>query len=267
MAGSPLVEPSAPELRAHLRGVGTQLTETSELLVDIGTGAEVHRPHQVIESVRGEVACPVALEEHGPHTLALFVLCVPIRLEQITDSTDVRLVLAVAAILVFYLHHDDRATALDGQRSELLSHLLLEDLHALHEEWILLTQTDILLLQQPPGQSAHLPLGTDIGSRAHDDIHAVFLCQPAEGGHVVVACEVEVVLLWLMDVPEHVEAERIHAERFAHLDALLPIRTGDAGIVHLGGLDDERLSIEQKAAFAYGETIVDRCSAAQRGAE
>ena len=260
MACSPLVKPPAPELRAHLRSVGTQFAEAFELLVDVGACAEVHRPHKVVEAVLGEVARPVALEENRTNLVALLVLGVPISLEQIADGTDVRFVLAIAAILVLYLHHDDRSTMLYGQRGELLSDFLLEDLHTLHEKRILLAQTDVLLLQQPPGQSTHFPLGADVWSRSHDDVHTIFLCQSAEGGHVVVAREVEMILLWLMDVPKHVEAECVHAEGFAHFDALLPIGSGYAWIVHLSGFDDKRLAVEEEGAFSHREiTTAVRC--------
>ena len=65
MAGSPLVEPSAPEFRAHKGRVGTELAQPTELVVDIGSRAEVHGPHQVIQSVLLEVGVPVALEQGG----------------------------------------------------------------------------------------------------------------------------------------------------------------------------------------------------------
>jgi len=146
VACAPLVEPSAPELRAHLRCVGAQFAETTELLVDVCPGTEVHRPHQVVESVLGEVAGPVTLEEHRADLPPLLVLGVPVFFQQVADSADIWLVFAVAAILVLYLHHDDRSAALYGQRGELPGHLFLKHLHALHEVRILLTQTDVLLL-------------------------------------------------------------------------------------------------------------------------
>ena len=63
MAGTPFVEPTAPELGAHLGRIGSQFAQAAELLVDVGTGAEVHGPCQVVESVLLEVARPVALEQ------------------------------------------------------------------------------------------------------------------------------------------------------------------------------------------------------------
>ena len=142
---------------------------------------------------------------------------------------------------------------MDCQRLQLLAHLLLEDFHALHEIRIALAQTDVLFLQQPPGQAAHFPLSADIGTGTHDDIETVLLCQAAELCHVVVASEVELTFLLLMDIPEDVDAHGIHAQRLAHLDAVLPVGSRDAGVVDFGSLHDERLAVEQECALAHGK--------------
>ena len=252
MACSPFVEPSAPELRAHQRGIGAQLFQALELLVDVGTCAEVHGPYQVVESVLREVTGPVALEEKptpGPSRgegRECFAY-------DVADFRDVGLVLTIRTVLVFHLHHDDGAAALDGQRCKLFAHFLFEDFHALHEIGILLAQTDVLLLEQPPWQSAHFPLGTDVWTGAHDDIHAVFLCQTAEFCHVVLACEIEFSLRLFMDIPENVDTHGIHAQRLAHLDAVVPIGARDARIVDFGSLHHERLAVEQEGLVARGE--------------
>ena len=124
----------------------------------------------------------------------------------------------------------------------------------------MLAQPDILLLEQPPRQTAHFPFCTDIRAGAHDDIHAVLLSQTAELGHVVIAREIEVTLRLLMDVPENVDADGIHAQRLAHLDAVLPIRARDARIVNLCRLYHERLSIQQEGLVAHGEGTLLRSS-------
>ena len=104
MARAPLVEPPAPVFGAHQRRRGAQLPP--ELVVDVGPGAEVHRPYKVVEPVLGEVAGPVALEQRhvgkarGAHGVAY--------------GGHIGLVFAVRAILILYLHHDDGASALYG---------------------------------------------------------------------------------------------------------------------------------------------------------
>ena len=236
MATAPLVEPSAPKLRTHLRAVGAQLTELLELLVNIRSRAEVHRPYKVIKTILREVRAPVALEQRDGGGL-------PRLPDDIPDSTNICLILAIATIFVLHLHHDDGTALVDGQVSELLAHLLFEDLEAFHEVRILLAQTDILLLQQPPRQTAHLPLCTDVGTRAHDDPHVVLLCQLHERADVIVTREVEDTLLLLVRVPEDIDTQRVHAQRFAHLDALLPVFARDTWIMHFGSFDNERFVV------------------------
>ena len=66
MIGPPLIEPTAPELRTHLRGIRAQFAQAFELFIDIRPCPEVHGPHQILESILLEVRCPVALEQHYP---------------------------------------------------------------------------------------------------------------------------------------------------------------------------------------------------------
>ena len=64
-----------------------------------------------------------------------------------------------------------------------------------------------------------------------------------------------------MDVPENIKANSVHAERLAHLDALIPIGTWNARIVEFGSFDHKGLAIQQKSVFAGGEiTSTSLCS-------
>ena len=135
----------------------------------------------------------------------------------------------------------------------MLSNLLFEDLHALHEIGIELAQADILFLEEPPRQTAHLPLCTDIGSGAHNDIHAMFLCQSAERCDIIVTSEIELSLTLFVNVPEHIDTEGVHAQGLTELDAMFPIRARDAGVMHLSSLHDKRLAVEQEGFVAHRE--------------
>ena len=74
-------------------------------------------------------------------------------------------------------------------------------------------------------------------------VHAVLLRQTAEGCDVVVVGEVVLARALLVDVPENVQTDGVHARRLAHLDAVLPVGAWNARVVHLGGFDDEGLTI------------------------
>ena len=57
----------------------------------------------------------------------------------------------------------------------------------------------------------------------------------------------------LVDIPEDVDADGVHAECLTHLNAVLPVRTGNTGIVHFGGLYHEGLAVKQEGLVARGE--------------
>ena len=131
----------------------------------------------------------------------------------------------------------------------------LEETDAFEEVRVAFAQADVFFLKQPPGKASHLPLGAYVGTGTDYDVHSVFLRQAAEFGHVVVAGEVELSGLLLVDIPEYVEADGVHAQRFAHLDAVLPVGTGNAGVVEFGGFHDEGFAIEQEGLVAYAEGL------------
>ena len=174
--------------------------------------------------------------------------------QTVANLRDVGLVLAIRAVFVLHLNHNDGTTVLDSEGFELFTHLLLENSHTFHKIRIALAQLDVLFLQEPPGQTAHFPLGTDVGTRTHDDVHAVLLSQTAEFGHVVVAREVELALLLFMDVPEDVDTHGIHAKRLTHLDTMLPVRPRNTGVMNFGSLYDERLAVKQESLVACGKS-------------
>ena len=252
VTGSPLIEPAAPELRAHERRVGTHLLEAGKLLVDIAAGAKVHSPQQVVETIKVEIARPVTLEQCEVGTIQ--------STQSVAYLTHILLVLTIRAILVLDLHHDDGPTMSNGEREKLLCNLGFKPRNASHEIRVALAQAYVLLLEQPPWQATHLPLGTHIGAGTHNNIHAVLLRQSAELGYVVVASEVKLALLGLVDIPEHIQAQRVHAQCLAHLDAVFPVGTRNAGIMHLGSLDDKRLAIEQESIVANHELVTQHTS-------
>ena len=130
------------------------------------------------------------------------------------------------------------------------AYLALEATHALHEVRILLAQLDVALLQQPPWQTTHLPFRTYVWSGTHDDIHSVLLTQAAELSNIVLSAPVEDALLAFVLVPEDVYADGVHAESLAHLDAMLPVGTGNAGIVQFGSLYHEWFAVKKESALA-----------------
>ena len=136
--------------------MGTHLAQLGKLLVYVGACAEIDRPYQVFEAVVEEVRGPVALEQGD------FVA--EIAAQHVAYLGDVWLVGAIRAVLVLDLHHYYRASVGHGEVAHLCGHGLLELVDTLDEIRVLFPQADVLLLEQPPGQSSHLPFGTHIGA-------------------------------------------------------------------------------------------------------
>ena len=183
-------------------------------------------------------------------------LAVPVFAQHIAYLPNVCFVFTITAVFVLHLYHDDGSTVLYGERSQLSGHFLFEPIYTRHEVRILFAQAYILLLEQPPGQSAHLPFGTHIGAGTNDNVHAVLLGQPAELCHIILPAEVKLSLALLMDVPEDIDADGVHAQCLAHLDAMLPVGAWDARIVNLGSLDHKGFAVKQKRLVACGECVL-----------
>ena len=83
----------------------------------------------------------------------------------------------------------------------------------------------------------------------------MLLCQAAEAGDVVLSLEIEFAGVLFVDVPEGVDADGVHAQCLAHLDAVFPIFGGNARVVHFGGFHHERLPVEQEGLVAYGKVV------------
>ena len=185
-----------------------------------------------MESVLGEVGRPVALKQCYAGVIGAY---------DVADLRYVTFVFPVGAVFVLYLYHDDGTSVLYGHVGYLLGNGFFKDAYTFYEVRVGFAQAYVLLLEQPPGQSAHFPFGTDIGPWAQDDIHIVLLAQAAEFCQVILPGEVEYTRLRLMRVPEDVEADCVHAQCFAHFDALVPIGLGDAWIVQFCGFETNGL--------------------------
>ena len=70
-----------------------------------------------------------------------------------------------------------------------------------------------------------------------------------------------------MDVPEHVQAQRVHAECFCTFDALFPVGARYAGVMYFGGFHHEWFTVEQERALAHGEVSALSAAEAARGVQ
>ena len=100
------------------------------------------------------------------------------------------------------------------------------------------------ILEQPGRKAAELPLGAAVGAGAEIDVEAFLLGLAHELGDVVVAAEVVDAGLGLMHVPEDVGGDGVQAHGFCFAQAVAPVGTRHAGVVHLAGENAEGFAIE-----------------------
>lgn len=167
-----------------------------------------------------------------------------------TDFADIFLIDIVGTEFIFDLHHKYGAPFVYSEVAYLFGHLALEQRHAFHECRIVVAQLHVAVLEQPPGEAPHIPLGANIRSGTEYHLHLVFVTQLYEVAQVVIARKIELARFFLMCVPEYIQADCVHAQRLAKLYPVLPVVAGDSRIMQLGGFDNEGLAIEHERAFA-----------------
>ena len=97
-----MVEPAAPELTTHERGVGAYFFQFLELFVDIGSPTEIDGPYQVVEGVVLEIGTPIALEQRN--------VCKSGSFHDVSDVGDVFFIGCIGTVFVFDLYHNNIAS-------------------------------------------------------------------------------------------------------------------------------------------------------------
>ena len=239
-AVAPVVEPAAPEFHAHLR-LNATLRHEGELL--LRAGAEVPRLEHAVHLAAGQHVMGGAVGGNQGHIDAPGDHAVP-------QSGQVGLVIAVGAVLVLHLHHDDRPAVGDLQGYQ-AGHQLIVVVHDVAQvARIAAAQADTVLLQQPGGQAAKLPLGADVGRGPQDDVQPQLLGQADEALHVVHAGEVEFALAGLVEVPGDVGFHGVHAQGAELQQPVAPVFGGYAEVVDGAGNHLEGLAVQEEAVVA-----------------
>jgi hypothetical protein len=101
--------------------------------------------------------------------------------------------------------------------------------HRLQELRISPAKPQLPLPQEPPRHPTQIILGTDIGPGPDEDLQPLALGLPAELGDVILPAPVELPRLRLVLAPEDISADGVQADRLGHLQAMLPVLSGDAG--------------------------------------
>jgi hypothetical protein len=77
----------------------------------------------------------------------------------------------------------------------------------------------------------------------------MFPGQATELCHIVLASKVKLSFPLFVNIPEHIDADGVHAQSLAGADTMLPIWTRNTRVVNFSSLYYERLSIQQESTF------------------
>ena len=80
-----------------------------------------------------------------------------------------------------------------------------------------------------------------------------------KSGNIVLPLEIELARFLLMDIPERIDTDRIHAECLAHLNTMLPVFGGDTGVMYLRALITNGLPSSRKVPFPIEKSCFSPC--------
>lgn len=200
-----VIEPPAPELRAHLGSVLLHLFERGETPRDIAAevdgderarGASA-RKHIGTGAVRRE-------EEH---------LCTAL-LHDTFEGGEIGLVVAVAAVLVLHLHGDDRSALGALKVAHLLHHPRDVVAHMGEIDRVVASQAQIFVREQPCGEPARVPLRADVRTGTQDDVKPQLPRGLDVAADVQPPGEIELPFLRLVEIPAHIGLHGVEAAGF-----------------------------------------------------
>ncbi len=244
MRRTPGIEPPGIKLAAHQRPLRQDLTQRLETARRIG--AEIGH-----------------LEQIAPVTVLKLLDWVAGKQRNIEPSMDERLaqiahilgVLSIESIFVLDLNHKDRAAAGDLQRRQHSSHFHEIAPRSLDVARVASAQLDVLVLEQPPGKTAHFPFGARIRSGTQDDPQALLLGDTAELCDVSLALPIELVGIRLVQIPEKISANRVQPHRPRHSQSVLPVFARHARGVDFPATNLETAAIQQEIIRTDGEGV------------
>ncbi len=242
-AGVPVVKPAAPELAAHEGAILLEILQRQDLGhvgAEVGYGQKLGQSaaaeHPTAGAVRGEEGAVDAVFAVDVHHLA-----------------EVGLVVAVAAVLVLHLHHDDTAAVGAEVGTDTAEELGVVGAHLIQVQGIVTAQGDMGVLEQPGGQAAEFPLGADVRTGTEDDVEPQLLGGLDEAGNVQHIREIEDALFSLVEVPAAVGLHGVKAAGLQLGEAIRPVLGAGAVVVDGARNDGVGLAVQEKLPVVVGK--------------
>nr|GEU28650.1 HTH-type transcriptional regulator PtxR, putative [Tanacetum cinerariifolium] len=239
---APGVEPSRVIFAAHARAF---LHLVQRLEAGCRIAAEVRHREQFLD---------VGLD-HGVGGIALEQRHIETAIEQhLAHGAHVVEVLAEEAVFVFDLHHQDRTAVRDLLPAQHPAHFLHPAPGRGHIALVAGAQEAVAgMLEQPPGQAAHFPLGARVRAGTQNHPQAFLLRQAAEFHGIALAGPVVFPFAPFVVIPEQVGAHGIEAHGLDGLEAVAPVFARHAGKMHFAAADLDPFAVEREVGVGDGK--------------
>ena len=154
------------------------------------------------------------------------------RTHTVGNCAQVGLVVAIAAVFVFDLHHEYRAAMRDLQRRKAGHQVVKEAIDRLHIRRVQAAQTDARLFKQPPRQRAEFPFGADVWAGTHNRIQPQPLRDAQKLDYIQHVVVYKFVLGGLMRVPRDVGFNSVETARLELQKAIFPVLARHAEVMY-----------------------------------
>ncbi len=250
-----MVKPAAPQFGADARPLGLELIDAFKLAFRFVVGAEIDAVDQirkgtVVDHRSTVYRIQLAIETRRAHLIAY--------------GRHIGHILAVRAVFILDLGHQDRSAPVDLQRRQFLPQSLQPAAARRHIGRIKRPRLDRLVRKQPGRIAAAVPFAADIGSGTQQDPQALFLRHPDPSSHIEITGKVKNAWRGLVGVPEHIGAERIQPQAFQLAQAVAPAVARNARIMHLASHEVQRQAIKQELVAPDRKARLRRQSGRQR---
>jgi integrase len=250
---SPRIKPAGIKFAANQRAGRLQFAELGKITRRVA--AEIRRLKKIGHQTVAHLVRRIAFKEWHVKTGGK---------QGLADVVHIERVLAIEAVFIFYLHHDDRPAVRDLQWTEFAANLLKIMGRGGEITRIAAAELDVIVFQQPPRRTAHLPFGARVRAGTQDDPQTFRLREATKFRDIRLTAPVKHARVRLNLVPEKIRADGVQTHRLRYLQAVTPIFARDTRGVNFSAANLKRMRVQQKIIRADGERMLNRLAGRQR---
>jgi hypothetical protein len=114
--------------------------------------------------------------------------------------------------------------------------------------WVVGSDYEVGLGEQPVRVATEVPLGATVGSRTEQHIHTLLLADANESGDIRIPLKIKLSAFWLMDVPENVGGNGVKPHGLGHANTGSPKFVGNPRKMDFSGQNLKWMSVQKELA-------------------